>query len=369
MLDLIRLVLIAQGLRKAAAPRNPVHVEGLGDGEYVGIAHEHGPGMHHVRINGRARVVHESALRAPQAPQQARAAQEAATRERVRPPTTPTPRIHKPAPSLSSLVSAAGGYAGPRGLARPTEFDATVDDHRPLPPGSARYFKSLIEALDLMKARIGPKPPKPGPNAKAQKQAMPHEQSKGRMLSYLRQIGFRAYAGRADRFGVGKDQRELTYSDMRGSPGHEAGHALMTPEGRSLREHQAMVGQVSSKVALPQPERVQEENAAFLMEPMLARRAGARSPDMDIKARFPQFRDHMGTFQGHWQRTPDEMRDANARAHKELGAFEEGRKTIDPKGNVSGPVSIDGKINTSAAAGGGTGPLLQRLQAMRARKR
>lgn len=176
------------------------------------------------------------------------------------------------------------------------------------------------------------------------------EERSRRLHAYIRRMGFSHRNGPRDQFGVGKDQREIVSTRGAGLPEHELAHALMTPEGSTLREYQQALGQVSSKVAMPQAQRIAEENAAFQMQPLIERRAGVSTWHNTYYGGVKGSSKGAGDiFQQHYERAPAHADEGRQRAQAALGAFEEGRRTISPKGLVQGPQSIDGKINARAA--------------------
>lgn len=103
-----------------------------------------------------------------------------------------------------------------------------------------------------------------------------HVQARQRIFDMIRRAGFRAEQSTQDRFGVGKDQRGLLYNPDTGLPEHELGHALLTPPGESLREHQQRLAQVWGyrRSTMPEEDRHAEEAAAYAVQPALQRRAG-----------------------------------------------------------------------------------------------
>lgn len=158
-----------------------------------------------------------------------------------------------------------------------------------------------------------------------------------RIVDYIKRRGFRVSASARDQFGIGKDQKSITYSAGRGSPEHELGHALMTPAGESLREHQQRLGKLTTKSrAMPEHEARAEEMAAFGMEPSIKRRAGVPP------SRFA------GAYEYHAQNKPDTYAAGKQRGKQALDAFEEGRRVVDVKGNVKVGTSVDAKINARA---------------------
>lgn len=176
-------------------------------------------------------------------------------------------------------------------------------------------------------------------NVRQQTRGITSAQADVRMTDFLRRIGgFRAVEARQDRFGVGGDQRELLYNPMVGSAEHEAAHALMTPPGRTLREHQQALGQASSRVAMPQEERVREEAGAFAMQPLMARRAGVKVSNPEAQ------RYSSGNNQ------PAENAAATAAAREALDAHLAGARRISPKGLVqAAPPSLDQRISARQA--------------------
>jgi len=148
-------------------------------------------------------------------------------------------------------------------------------------------------------------------------------------------LGLEYSEGRQDRFGIGPNQRKMTYNPDLGNPFHEAAHALMTPVGSTLRQYQQALGQVSSQVEMPRQERINEEYGAFTMEPKLARRAGMSPIATSLR-------------RGHAERFPEQVAEGHRRANEHLSAIEEGRKAIDPKGKMVAGQSIHAKINARA---------------------
>ena len=181
-------------------------------------------------------------------------------------------------------------------------------------------------------------------NVREQTRNITREQRAKRLMNYFKRQGLNVSEGRQDRFGIGKDQRGVTYSPMAGSPEHEVGHVIETPVGTTLRDHQKNLGQVSSNVGMPQSERVERESTAFKIQPMIERRAGVKP-------------DNSGAHVYHAKKEPKRMDAARDRAHREMGAYDEGRKVIGPKGQVTQGTSIDAKINQRAQKS--DGPKLQ----------
>lgn len=162
-------------------------------------------------------------------------------------------------------------------------------------------------------------------------------ESHRRIVDYIRRRGFRVTPSARDQFGVGKDQKTITYAAGQGSPEHELGHALMTPAGESLREHQQRLGKLTTKArVMPEHEARAEEMAAFGMEPSIKRRAGVPP------SRFA------GAYEYHAQNKPDTYAAGKQRGKQALDAFEEGRRVIDAKGNVKAGTSVDARINARA---------------------
>jgi hypothetical protein len=178
-------------------------------------------------------------------------------------------------------------------------------------------------------------------NKKAQIRARTSEQNTRIFGDYLRRLGFLPKASNQDRFGTGPGQRGLSYTPGRGSPAHELGHALMTPIGESLREHQQKLGSVShgSQTSTMTPDqRIAEEGAAFKVQAMVQRRAGVKVTD-DSAHRY---------FEEKPTRGPEEVEAARADARAALGDYELGIKTLDRKGNMVPGTSVNAQINTRA---------------------
>jgi hypothetical protein len=174
-------------------------------------------------------------------------------------------------------------------------------------------------------------------NVREQTRNISPEKKKSRIMEYIRAAGFRARSSTQDRFGVGKDQHELTWNPMTGGPEHELSHAIMTPTGSTLRDHQKKLGQVytpQNQRGMTQEEGHAEEAAAFGMEPAIGRRAGVQ-----IK------RNVGGSNVGSAVRLPGVN---HQRGVAELHALEEGRKAITPKGQVVRGQGVHAKINTRA---------------------
>lgn len=155
-----------------------------------------------------------------------------------------------------------------------------------------------------------------------------------RIMQYIQSAGFRARPGTQDRFGVDKDQRGLTWNRNIGNQAdHELAHAIMTPVGESLREHQKKLGFASKQQhqGMTHEEAQAEEAAAFNMEDHIARRAGIR----------PRVRGTVGGATAY--DTP-----ARAIGRQNLNDFEQGLKTVDPKGKMVAGTSVDAKINARA---------------------
>lgn len=165
-----------------------------------------------------------------------------------------------------------------------------------------------------------------------------------RLLQYIRSLGFRPRPAKTDSFGLDEDGRGIRYTTNEGgNVDHEVGHALQTPVGESLAYRQRSMGTPQGDSGwMRQPETRNDEGAASSMEPMLRRRAGVG------------FADDPGRYQPRGEVVGDKfVPDADhvvnrARAQEHLGAFEEGRKTIDPQGRMVQGTSVDAKINARA---------------------
>lgn len=169
-------------------------------------------------------------------------------------------------------------------------------------------------------------------NVREQTRNLTPAQRKSRFFNYMKRLGFSAREGRQDRFGVGPNQREITYTNMAGSPEHEMGHVLETPVGTTLREHQKALGQVTSQVGMPQDERIEREGVAFKLQPKIERRAGVAPSS--------------GSAHKYW--ATRKKFHGSGRADKEMAAFDEGRKVIGPKGEVQEGQGIHARINRRA---------------------
>jgi hypothetical protein len=153
-----------------------------------------------------------------------------------------------------------------------------------------------------------------------------------RMMEYIRSKGFQPREGKQERFGAGPSQNELIYSTNTGMPEHEMAHALMTPVGESLKEHQKRMGSVTAQAGEMSRSRANfEEYAAYAMQPGLQRRAGVTV--------IPQ-----GGAEGSRHMTEAPSREKLAGRH-ELNCFDRGTKAIGPKGQVQAGTSVDAKIN------------------------
>ena len=183
-------------------------------------------------------------------------------------------------------------------------------------------------------------------NVREQKRAMSDDSRKVHLNRFLTGLaGFRYSKGRRDQFGQGPDQRGITYNYNVGSPGHETGHALMTPVGQTLRQHQqALAGPTAKKPLMPQKERRRIEFGAFKLEPMLERRAGVETRESRFH-RENKWARNGGAHRSNEDKDPGATAQGRIDAHRELGAFEEGRKVIDKKGLVKPGTSLDAKIN------------------------
>ena len=154
-------------------------------------------------------------------------------------------------------------------------------------------------------------------NVREQTRGITSDQRADRMNSLIRRMGFRTRQSTQDRFGVGPDQKTLTHTANAGLPEHELAHALMTPEGMSLRHYQKELGQVNTKSGvMTQDERHKHERNAFLMQPKLARMAG-------VKAQMT-----------HGILKPDPKKEGHAESAAALNRFTSGSHSIDKKGTV-----------------------------------
>ena len=162
-------------------------------------------------------------------------------------------------------------------------------------------------------------------NVREQIRNAPPESLARRTMMLLDRLGFRANASQQDRFGIGKDQRGVTWNrnvfgeNPTDGGIHEVAHALMTPVGSTLRGYQQDLGQVSAKVRPKYPGELghAEEAAAFEMEPLLHRRAGL---PVDRSSGF--------------NLSPKAVSNGRARATEVLSAYDTGHQAIDPKGKV-----------------------------------
>lgn len=185
-------------------------------------------------------------------------------------------------------------------------------------------------------------------NVRQHTRNLPRDVATKRMVAYLRRVGLRAREGTQNRFGVGRDQRELVYKDP-GSPAHEAGHALMTPVGQDLRSRQRHIGQVGTSKGITPDESLDDENAAYAMEPKLGRRAGVRIEDSNAHKHYATTHEIRKIPGGYTPRSPAEgYALGQEAAARELTAVDEGRKVIGPKGQVQQGTSVDAKINARA---------------------
>jgi hypothetical protein len=159
-----------------------------------------------------------------------------------------------------------------------------------------------------------------------------------RIAQYIKKLGgFRNEGPGIDRFGMGKDQRGVTYNPNAGSIAHEVGHALQTPVGSTLREHQQNLGKLTTKnPSMPQIDRYADENAAYNSEPLMYRRAGVGVPDNAYKY----------YWQGKGQNGTVDMQRGRDAATATMNEYENGIRKIDQKGKVVPGTSIDAKINS-----------------------
>lgn len=267
--------------------------------------------------------------------------------------------LAKAAPKAPGAAGAAGGIdrPGPAAAARPPTPPTAPTP--PKPPGNGlKVTAPAAPKPPGVKAPAAPKPPamksedleKRSKNVREQTRNIPQETKDARIKSYLkRSLGLRARPGNQDRFGVGKDQREVIYSPNVGSVAHEAGHALQTPVGQTLRERQQTIGQPSSSDKSLGPQGSwDDEGRAYSTESLLHRRAGVgriqNAYEDNARDRTPR-------------RIPGTKTEVSAERYKEqrrqaapiMQAYDEGRRVISPKGQVQAGTSVDARINERAA--------------------